>query len=269
LALSVAPAAAAAVHDPVPIGPNQHFTGYVDGSNVGPVSISVVCSTAVNGSPAAGQPVKVQPANAEPPFADVGFTGPDHIIDASLQTSSGAVPIHLATFTSYYAPQDIPTGITVPCSGSGKVIFTPTPASTAGKAKPAVLTVKFVSTGAQITAVSHGCAGGNVCLYDSQSAFKKGKPTVTDPDLPGLHSGGVTHLAAVVNNNIKYYASEGTFQERVFKGAEFCYYVPDPNDEQHPNRIEDPADGASVTAIATGTTEVDYMFLVSPSYCNP
>jgi hypothetical protein len=266
---SAASAAAAAVHDPVPIGPHQHFTGYVDGSNVGPVSISVVCSTTAKGNPAPSQPVEVQPASAEPPFADVGYTGHAHIIDASLQTASGAVPIHLATFTSYYAPQDIPTGITVPCSGSGKVIFTPTPASTAGKAKTAVLTVKFVPSSARVMAISHGCPGGNVCLYDSQSAFKKDKPTVIDTDVPGLHSGGVAHNVVVVNNSIKYYASQGWFEERMFKGGYLCEYVPDTNDEQSPNRIEDPADGVSVSAIASGGKYVDGPFPVSLSYCNP
>jgi hypothetical protein len=267
--MSAASAAAADAHDPVPIGPHQHFSGYVNGSNVGPVSIRVVCSTTGKGNPAAGQPVEVRPATAEPPFADVGYTGSAHIIDASLQTTSGAVPTHLATFTSYYAPQDIPAGITVPCSGSGKVIFTPVPASTAGKAKTAVLTVKFVSASARVMAISHGCPGGNVCLYDSQSAFKKDKPTVVDTDVPGLHRGGVAHNVVVVNNSIKYYASEGSFEERMFKGAYFCEYVPDTNDEQSPNRIEDPADGASVSAIASGGKDVDRPIPVSLSYCNP
>jgi hypothetical protein len=260
--------AAAATHDPVPIGPHQHFTGYVNGRNVGPVSISVVCSNATHGTPASGQPVTVQPASAVPPFADEGYTGGDHIIDASLMTASGAVPIHLATFTSYYAPQDIPTDITVPCSGSGKVIFTPTPASTAGKAKAAVLTVKFVPVAtAQVLAISHGCKGGNVCLYDSVSAFKNDKPTLTDTDVPGVHNGGVLDNAVVVNNSSKYYASQGGFQQRMVKSLVLCYYVPDTKDEQPPNRIEDPADGAQVTAIASGTKNVDQPFLYKVGYC--
>ncbi len=116
-------------------------------------------------------------------------------------------------------------------------------------------------------AISHGCPGGHVCLYDSQSAFKKAKPTVTDTDVPGLHSGGVPHNVVVVNNTIRYYASQGTFQPRYIKYHEFCWYVPDPKDEQSPNRIEDPADGASVTAIASGTQEVDGPFPVSLNYC--
>jgi hypothetical protein len=261
-------AAAAAVHDPVPIGPRQHFTGYVDGSDAGPVSIGVVCGTAAVGRPAPGQPVEVRPASAVPPFADEGYTGPDRVIDASLLTASGAAAIHLATFTSYYAPQDIPTGITLPCSGSGRVLFTPVPATTAGKAKPAVLTVTFVSTGAQVEATSHGCPGAHVCLYGSQSAFKKDKPTVIDADVPGLHSGGIAHNAVVVNNTIKYYASQGRFMPHYFRGGEVCEYLPDSQDEQSPNRIEDPADGASVTAIASGSKQVDDPFFVSLSYCD-
>jgi hypothetical protein len=260
--------AAATTHDPVPIGPHQHFTGYVNGSNVGPVSMSVVCSSTGHGAPAPNQPVEVQPASAVPPFADEGYTGGDHIIDASLMTASGAVPIHLATFTSYYAPKDIPTDITVPCSGSGKVIFAPTPAGAAGTAKAAVLTVKFVSAGtAQVLAVSHGCPGGDVCLYDSKSAFSNDNPTLTDTDVPGVHNGGILHNEVVVNNSDKYHASQGSFEQLMVKGLVLCYYVPDTKDEQSPNRIEDPADGAQVTAIASGTKNVDRPFLYKVGYC--
>lgn len=118
-------------------------------------------------------------------------------------------------------------------------------------------------------AISHGCPGGHVCLYGSQSAFKKDKPAVTDPAVPGVYPGGVQHLAAAVNNNLKYYASEGNFEVHYIRYHEFCEYVPDPNDEQDPNRIEDPADGASVTAVAIGSKTVDGPFYVSTSYCNP
>ncbi len=120
---------------------------------------------------------------------------------------------------------------------------------------------------AQVMAISHGCPGGNVCLYDSKSAFKKDKPTVIDTEVPGLHSGGVAHNVVVVNNSIKYYASQGGFEERMFKGGYLCEYVPDSKDEQSPNRIEDPADGASVSAIASGGKYVDEPFPVSLSYC--
>jgi hypothetical protein len=129
--------------------------------------------------------------------------------------------------------------------------------------------VVVVGGSAASAAISHGCPGGNVCLYDSQSAFKKDKPTVIDTEVPGLHSGGVAHNVVVVNNSIKYHASQGWFEERMFKGAYFCEYVPDTNDEQSPDRIEDPADGVSVSAIASGSKDVDRPFLVSLSYCTP
>jgi hypothetical protein len=117
--------------------------------------------------------------------------------------------------------------------------------------------------------ISHGCPGSHVCLYGSQSAFSKGKPTVTDAHVPGLHSGGVVHLAAVVNNTLKYYASEGIFETHYLKYQKLCEYVPDPKDEQDPNRIEDPADGADIDAIASGSRAVDAPFYVSLRYCPP
>jgi hypothetical protein len=123
------------------------------------------------------------------------------------------------------------------------------------------------TAGTHVLAVSHGCPGGDVCLYGSQSAFKKDKPTVTDTDVPGLFDQGIAHNAVVVNNSSKYYATEGSFYERYFKGIYFCYYTADPKDEQDPNRIENPADGDSVQAIETATTKI-VTIPVSMSYCD-
>jgi hypothetical protein len=125
------------------------------------------------------------------------------------------------------------------------------------------------TAGTHVLAIVHGCPGGNVCLYGSQSAFKKDQPTVIDTDVPGLHSGGVPHNEVVVNNSIEYHASQGGFHAYYLHGTELCEYLPDSKDEQNPNRIENPADGASVTAIASGSTMVDSPFFVSVSYCNP
>jgi len=123
------------------------------------------------------------------------------------------------------------------------------------------------ATTTQALAISHGCPGGNVCLYDSKSAFMNDKPTLTDTDVPGVHVGGVLHNVVVVNNSDKYYASEGGFEQTMFKGAVFCYYVPDTKDEQSPDTIENPADGLQVTAIASGGTTVDQRFLYKVGYC--
>jgi hypothetical protein len=76
--------------------------------------------------------------------ADVGFTGSAGKKITATLAPTPATTI-LASFTSYFVPKKIPTGITVPCSGAGSVVFTPSPGSTT--AKPATLTVTFLNVG--------------------------------------------------------------------------------------------------------------------------
>jgi hypothetical protein len=148
LALTVTPAATAAtgqVHDPVPITPNQLFSGYVNGSNVSPVAIKVACAVgATTGHPIGKQPVEVEPTVPIEPPGDEGNTGANGTsIVATLVTPSAAGTSHghVATFTSFYVPKNIPTKLTVPCSGSGIMAFTPKP--TGSGAVTAKLKVTF------------------------------------------------------------------------------------------------------------------------------
>jgi hypothetical protein len=131
--------------DPVPIEPNQTFSGYINNHPPGNAVITVVCPGAANtGHPIGRQPVEVKPTPAST-TQDSGFTGSKgKKITASL--AYGPAIVHLDTFTSYYVPEFIPTSITVPCSGTGTVFFTPSPGSKTAKA--ALLTVTFVNIGA-------------------------------------------------------------------------------------------------------------------------
>jgi len=147
VALSAAPAVAAAastqqVQDPIPIGKNQYFTGLINGAPPGPAVIEVVCpgpaTPGETGPPAGNQTVEVEPATSTSSTADIGYTGASTRIDASLNTT---VAILFASFTSYYAPSYIPTGIRLPCSGTGTVVFTPSPGGSGSRA--AELTVEF------------------------------------------------------------------------------------------------------------------------------
>lgn len=141
-----ASAAARRGPDPVPIEPNQTFSGYVNNSPPGNAVIKVVCPGVANtGHPIKNQPVEVQPVPASS-TQDTGFTGSKGTkITAFL--SIGVPPaIVIGAFTSYYVPKSIPTSITVPCSGSGTVRFVPSP--TSKTAKSATLTVTFVNIGA-------------------------------------------------------------------------------------------------------------------------
>jgi hypothetical protein len=141
---AAASAAPIPVQDPVPIGPNEYFSGYINGHPPGQAVIKVICPGPVNtGHPAGNQKIEVktvQPAST----ADVGFTGSAGKKITATLAPTPATTI-LASFTSYFVPKKIPTGITVPCSGAGSVVFTPSPGSTT--AKPATLTVTFLNVG--------------------------------------------------------------------------------------------------------------------------
>jgi len=147
LGVTLAATASAAVRpaqDPVPIGPNQTFSGYINNSPPGNVVIKVVCAIgASTGNPASHQPVEVKPVPAAT-TQDTGFTGSKgNKITATL--SYGPAIVVLAGFTSYYVPKNIPTNITVPCSGSGTVVFTPSPHTKTAKAASLPVTFANIS----------------------------------------------------------------------------------------------------------------------------
>jgi len=139
----VGPASARPAQDPVPIEPNQSFSGYINNHPPGTAIIKVACAIgAKTGSPVGDQPVEVKPVTVTS-GTDVGFTGSlGHKITAILGPSSTTGTV-IATFTSYYVPENIPTTIKVPCSGTGTVFFTPSP--TSKTAKSAKLPVKFAN----------------------------------------------------------------------------------------------------------------------------
>lgn len=144
MGLSVAATASASVgpQDPVPIGPNEYFKGLINNHPPGKAVITVICPGPVNtGHPAAGQTIEVKTTQPTSTF-DTGFTGSAGTkITAAL--APAATTTILATFTSYFVPMKIPTSITVPCSGTGKVVFRPAP--TSSTAKSAVLPVTFMA----------------------------------------------------------------------------------------------------------------------------
>lgn len=125
--VSLAPAASA--QDPVPIGPNQYFQGQVKGLHSGAV-IYVVCPGPATpgqlGHPVSGQSVDVVLNSATTPGGYTGSLGKS-VVASFGPTSSSAV--QTLTFTSYYAPQNIPTTFWLPCGGSAVIPFAPQPTS--------------------------------------------------------------------------------------------------------------------------------------------
>lgn len=116
-----------------PVGPHQYFYGQVFGiasSTSQQDVIEVECAgPAMTGHPAPGQFVEVQ--EVFPPSATtLGYTGNFGAeINADLIWSQGTITVvtHIATFLSYGVSMQIPTSITVPCSGSGVMSFAPSP----------------------------------------------------------------------------------------------------------------------------------------------
>jgi hypothetical protein len=137
--------AAGPVQDPVPIRPNQYFSGYINNHPPGQAIIQTNCigptRPGQTGNPLPNQPVEVKPVTPTSAGTDLGYTGGGgRSIVATLATPTGAVSV-IATFTSYYVTVDIPTSITVPCYGSGVGTFTPIP--TSPTASSATLSVTF------------------------------------------------------------------------------------------------------------------------------
>ncbi|HEX4830332.1 MAG TPA: hypothetical protein VH478_04485 [Trebonia sp.] len=113
------------------IGPRQYFVGEIfnTSSAAADATILVVCpSGALTGHPAGGQSVAVH--EVVPPPATLGYTGNYGVkVDVSLIFTVGGVTTvdSIATLSQYDVRAPISTGITVPCSGSGVMSYTPLP----------------------------------------------------------------------------------------------------------------------------------------------
>ena len=144
------PSVAAAAVDPAPIGPHQFFVGEVNGISTASSAAAVIkvgCFGPVTpgetGHPVAGQYVDVLPV-APPTTVDDGYTGEsaDHIVvDFGVPSSTG-LPV---TLTSYAVRAEIPTTLSLPCSGAGDVAFVPAP--TSATARTALVKVTYENIG--------------------------------------------------------------------------------------------------------------------------
>jgi hypothetical protein len=133
VALSGALPAAAAT--PNRVGHKQYFTGVINGTNgntVTPIPIQMVCGgPGQTGHPQSGQTLAVH--QLFPPSSaggSLGYTGHDSKIEVFFNAVPPARPKARAgagsvVFTRYDKPQALPTSVTLPCSGTGTVWFTP------------------------------------------------------------------------------------------------------------------------------------------------
>jgi hypothetical protein len=138
-----APAFAGGIVDPAPIAPNNFFFGQVNHQTAG-ATIGVVClgpvASGQNGHPAAGQTVDAIPTTP-PTSTTAGYTGTAaNSIDVTILPTS---PVVVTVLHDWVVTAPISTALTLPCSGTGTVRFTPVP--TSPTARSAVVTVTFVS----------------------------------------------------------------------------------------------------------------------------
>jgi hypothetical protein len=141
----------------VPINPQQHFTGLVNGKKSGVVVGTVCPGPAIKhryGPVQKGQTMAVVAA-----AKGSGYTGPFSQVYAWLQPAPAGTQPVILTFKQYGAPQRIPGSVRVPCNGTGEAVFSSCPyrAPCAFGFIPDTLKVTFKNM-----AVTHGekSAGG-------------------------------------------------------------------------------------------------------------
>ena len=127
-----------------PVGPNQLFEGLVNGRTI-QSSIRIACLGPVRpgqlGRPLPGQTVMVRQAPPTGPTS-VGFTGSAaRSIVAFLSPSASNDPS--IVMTEYGVAAAIPTHISLPCTGTGRVFFFAQP--TSPTARSTSVAVTFVS----------------------------------------------------------------------------------------------------------------------------
>ncbi len=122
-----------AMADSGQVGPKQYFDGEFFGLTSASAQnvIQVTCAgPATTGHPAAGQYVAAHQF-FPPVAATYGYTGNSGTeIDVNLIYSIGTITVvtpTFATLTYYDTTAEIPTSLTVPCSGTGVLAFTPSP----------------------------------------------------------------------------------------------------------------------------------------------
>jgi hypothetical protein len=139
VALTAAAQTAGAAHE---VGPNQYFTGVIngtDGNTVIPIAIQMACFGPLRpgetGHPLGGQTLAVHQLFPPTTMSTVGKTGDDSTIDvffgapppATFQGANAHVSAKTIRFVHYDMTKRLPTSLTLPCGGTGTVWFVPIP----------------------------------------------------------------------------------------------------------------------------------------------
>lgn len=125
-----------------PIRPNQSFLGQVNGSRSDAV-VTVVCAGPIwpgrTGPPVSGQKVSVA---LSPALAGPGYTGG---VGTRVVVRFDDDPTIPAVLRSYDTAAAIPTGLRLPCGGTGLVHFTPKPTSHTARADDVKVTYENIA----------------------------------------------------------------------------------------------------------------------------
>jgi hypothetical protein len=130
------------------VGPKQYFTGVIngkDGNTTTPIPIRMACTgTSQTGHPRPGQTLAVHQLFPPAP-GSLGYTGNDSKIGVFFAAPPGTARAGATSriFTRYDSPKSLPTSLTLPCSGTAKVWFSPIPV--VPPSRSAVVPVRFVS----------------------------------------------------------------------------------------------------------------------------
>ena len=118
------------------VGPKQYFTGVINGkagNTTTPITIKMACFGPIHpgqtGHPMGGQTLAVHQL-FPPGSGALGYTGKDSRIGvffAAPPPGAARLAATPPTFTRYDKPQPLPTSLTLPCSGTGTVWFSPIP----------------------------------------------------------------------------------------------------------------------------------------------
>jgi hypothetical protein len=131
------------------VAPKQYFTGVINGkagNTTTPITIKIACSAAgTTGHPLPGQTLAVHQL-FPPASGSLGYTGKDSRIGvffAAPPPGAARLAATLPTFTRYDKPQPLPTSLTLPCSGTATVWFSPIPV--VPPSRSATAPVRYVS----------------------------------------------------------------------------------------------------------------------------
>lgn len=187
LLLAIAVSESAGAHPSVTtFGPHEHFVGLVNGQSTEAI-IKMACTSPLSstemGHPLSGQTVAVEPSSSV--AGTSGFTGSrGRSVVATFGVPTSTSNSSLLTFSGF-GSQTLPDTILLPCSGSGKVVFSPQPTSKSAKSYTVTLTYGNITVDPPPFATRRSTASRTIIVTqaDSGHSYRLHKGDVLDVQL--------------------------------------------------------------------------------------